>query len=387
MSRKFTDYFPEQVSKILQVGNKTMDLFKSFGYSEIMPSTFAEYEASALYENTIKFVDTDGSVMILRKEFTPKAAEMAVRYNGKYPVKFCYFGRAYQLSPKDAGELREFYQSGLEHFDTVDNIYADIEVIVLAIESLLRLGFENFTIDIGEVNYFKGIAETIGLDDTSAEALCKLVDNKDYIGIENFLIQRNLSGKLMDIFGKLTRLYGKRDKIDLAYNFAKSERSRIAAERLREIFTALAKIGYEKFVSVDFGMVKHLDYYTGIIFSGYISKVGYPVLNGGRYDNLCEKIGKKLYAVGFALKVDVISSLITDSRTLPTNAVFFDESCFDPAIRKVLSSKDQLFFYPHPVNYEKVIEISSKFGFERILYFSKEGMKTIDLNTEVEKGD
>ncbi|AEH51102.1 ATP phosphoribosyltransferase regulatory subunit [Pseudothermotoga thermarum] len=379
MTRKFIDYFPEQVANIQQVGRKALELFKSFGYVEIMPSTFAEYEPSGLYENTIKFVDADGSVMILRKEFTPKAAEMAVKYNGKYPIKFCYFGRAYQLFAKEAGELREFYQAGLEHFDVVDDVYADVEVIVLAIESLLRLGFENFTVDIGEVNYFKGIVEAIGLDDGSSEALCKLVDNKDYIGIENFLIKKGLSSKLVDVFGRLTRLYGKWEKIELAYQFAKNEKSKRAAERIREIYTNICKLGYEKFISVDFGMVKHLDYYTGVIFSGYLANVGYPILNGGRYDNLCEKMGKKLYAIGFALKVDVLSSLLKNSKDFPKHAIFFDQDSFTSAVRYALQNKDKYYFYTHPTNYKTALILAKQFGFERITYFSSNSPVVVDL--------
>ncbi len=387
MTRKFIDYFPEQAANIQEIGRRSLDLFKSFGYVEIMPSTFTEYQPDKLYDNTIKFVDTDGGVMILRKEFTPKAAEMAVKYNGKYPIKFCYFGRAYQLTAKEAGELREFYQSGLEHFDIIDNIYADVEVIVLAIESLLRLGFENFTVDIGEVNYFKGIAESIGLNDEASEALCRLVDNKDYIGIENFLIKRGLSSRTVDIFGKLTRLYGRAEKIKFAYDFAKNEKSKMAAERIGEIFSILSKAGYERFISVDFGMVKHLDYYTGIIFSGYLSQVGYPVLNGGRYDNLCERMGKKLYAVGFALKVDVLSSLMENRSVQPARAIFFSEESFINALQKVLSANGEVYFYPHPVNQEKAVQVATKFGFQRIFYLSSNGLNTIDIVKEATKSD
>lgn len=44
-----------------------------------------------------------------------------------------------------------------------------------------------------------------------------------------------------------------------------------------------------------------IDYYTGMVFECYVPQLGYPIGTGGRYDNLLEKYGKEIPAVGFAL--------------------------------------------------------------------------------------
>ncbi|MFC1517691.1 ATP phosphoribosyltransferase regulatory subunit [Candidatus Margulisiibacteriota bacterium] len=44
-----------------------------------------------------------------------------------------------------------------------------------------------------------------------------------------------------------------------------------------------------------------IDYYTGMVFECYVPELGYPIGTGGRYDNLVEKFGRKMPAVGFAL--------------------------------------------------------------------------------------
>ena len=63
-------------------------------------------------------------------------------------------------------------------------------------------------------------------------------------------------------------------------------------------------MGYLENVTIDLGKVAHLDYYTGIIFEGYVSGVGTSVLSGGRYDCLLKKFGRDLPACGFSVKLD-----------------------------------------------------------------------------------
>ncbi|WP_039764619.1 ATP phosphoribosyltransferase regulatory subunit [Caldicellulosiruptor sp. F32] len=389
MSKKFVDYYPLTSELLEEIRRKTLYLFKKFGYQLIEPSMFEEYEKSRSLngQNSIKFMDSDGTIISLRSEFTPKVAEIGAKNGGEiYPIKYCYFGRAFQFLQQEAGDLREFYQAGVENFHTSDSYYIDLEILILAIESLLQLGVDNFTIDIGEVNFFKGIATDYEIDDASAEILCKLVDKKDYIGIENFLIKKGISEKVIDVFRNLTRLYGKKDKIDDAYKFAKNEISKAAIERLKEIFDKLTNLGYEKYISIDFGMVKHLNYYTGIIFSGYLPKLGYPVLNGGRYDNLCEIFGKKLYAIGFALGVDRILNWMMRSSETEVNlykaALFYKEGFFEIAIEKLLRLEKEVYFCSNPIDIQQAFNISKELKIGEFYYIDEEGIKRYDVEDQ-----
>lgn len=53
-------------------------------------------------------------------------------------------------------------------------------------------------------------------------------------------------------------------------------------------------------------MAPRLNYYTGIIFRGYVSGIGKAVLSGGRYDNLMKNFGVDLKAIGFSLNMDLL---------------------------------------------------------------------------------
>lgn len=73
---------------------------------------------------------------------------------------------------------------------------------------------------------------------------------------------------------------------------------------MKECIQSLNELGCLENVTIDLGKVAHLDYYTGIIFEGYVFGVGTSILSGGRYDCLLKKFGRDLPACGFSVKLD-----------------------------------------------------------------------------------
>ncbi|HEX3029670.1 MAG TPA: ATP phosphoribosyltransferase regulatory subunit, partial [Clostridia bacterium] len=57
-------------------------------------------------------------------------------------------------------------------------------------------------------------------------------------------------------------------------------------------------------------LVRSINYYTGIIFRGFTYGVGFPILSGGRYDNLVEKFGKKCPAIGFSMGINMVMTAL-----------------------------------------------------------------------------
>lgn len=78
------------------------------------------------------------------------------------------------------------------------------------------------------------------------------------------------------------------------------------------------------------GVIGSMDYYTGLIFRGYAKGTGSSVLDGGRYDNMVEKFGTDMPAVGFALKVNDLMKVMgePDERGCTYLAVYDNESRF-----------------------------------------------------------
>ena len=65
---------------------------------------------------------------------------------------------------------------------------------------------------------------------------------------------------------------------------------------------------------LDFSIVNDMNYYSGIIFRGYLPGLASGVLAGGRYDNLLKKMGREGGAIGFAVYLDQFQRLLAPQR-------------------------------------------------------------------------
>ena len=80
------------------------------------------------------------------------------------------------------------------------------------------------------------------------------------------------------------------------------------------IYNDLRRLGLNGRITVDLGLVNRTDYYTGVIFRGYIDGCGEAILSGGRYDKLISEFGYDIPATGFAANVDAIAKTIGNDK-------------------------------------------------------------------------
>ncbi len=86
------------------------------------------------------------------------------------------------------------------------------------------------------------------------------------------------------------------------------ERNRAASaavQELLQVYDALGHYGVLDDIVIDLGVLRRLDYYTGLVFEGYSPDLGYGLLGGGRYDRLLEQFGFSCPATGFAVGMTV----------------------------------------------------------------------------------
>ncbi|MCX7923689.1 MAG: ATP phosphoribosyltransferase regulatory subunit [Clostridia bacterium] len=318
---KWKIYTPEGVQDILfedcfmkrNLEAKIRGLFRSYGYYEIETPTVEFYDAFAAesdlipQETMFKFFDQQGRILVLRPDITiPVARVAATKYKDReYPLKSFYIGNTFKYNELGGGKQKEFTQAGVEVM-CVSAPEADAEVIATAINAVKATGIESFQIDIGQVEFFKGLMEETGLSAQDIEQMRVLIDSKDYLGIEELVKSHNIADNLKELILSLPRLFGSIDVIEKVKKMTSNERSLAALENLKQILEILEDYGLSKYVSIDLGMVQSLNYYTGIIFRGFTYGIGFPILSGGRYDKLVEKFGKNCPATGFSLGINMI---------------------------------------------------------------------------------
>lgn len=300
-----------------ELQRRLMTVFHRYGFKDVQTPTFEYIDvftndcATVDVKDMYKLFDSEGNILVMRPDITPSIARfMATGYNHvTTPKRFCYLGNVFRNTQNYQLKLREFTQAGVELIG-IDNEDADAEIIALVIDSLLASGLKDFQIDIGQSGLFKGLLVEAGLDSEYEEELRKLIDEKNYIAVEELLNSLDMDEAHKRTLLDLPKLFGDVKVIEKARAITTNPLALDALDRLERVYNILCDYGIERYVSFDLGMVSQINYYTGIVFRGYTYGTGVSIVDGGRYDTLIEEFGHKATAVGFAIIVDeVMNSL------------------------------------------------------------------------------
>lgn len=287
--------------------------FTSWGYQEVVTPTFEFADALALgngpdmAEKMFRFFDREGNTLALRPEMTtPIGRLVAARLrNAPKPLRFYYVANVFRYEEPRAGRGREFWQAGVEMLGSTAPA-ADAEVAALALQSLEATGLQSFYVDIGHVGYFHGLLAEAGLDEEGRQAIRRALLHRDYVALEEELNRAPMSAGSKAALAALPRLRGGLDVLDRAAALTSHPQAHAAVEALRAVVAVLQDYGLAHRVGIDLGMIKDLDYYTGMVLEAYADTVGFPLCTGGRYDGLLARFGYPCPATGFVATVDGI---------------------------------------------------------------------------------
>src|SRR5689334_10199341 len=145
-------------------------VFEGWSYEEIIPPIFDYYDVfvkgmgTGPEEQIYRFIDREGNILALRPEFTSLVAKtVATRLaRGPKPIRLYYSGEVLRFEKPKGGRQREFAQVGIEHYGSAAKS-ADIEILLVAVEALQRLGIPGFQINLGSVDFFGGIVDRMEL--------------------------------------------------------------------------------------------------------------------------------------------------------------------------------------------------------------------------------
>ncbi|SEP86625.1 ATP phosphoribosyltransferase regulatory subunit [Lachnospiraceae bacterium RM5] len=307
------DIYGDEYKEKLVVMDKIHNVFVSYGYSDIQTPTFEFFDifnkerGSVPSKDMYKFFDREGNTLVLRPDMTPSVARAVAKYyaDEEMPVRFCYEGNAFINNSEYQGKLKEFTQVGAELIDDTTSD-ADAEIIAMMIEALLSANLDEFQIEIGMPEFFKGLVSDAGFDDDVIEELTELLECKKYFGVEDLLDRNNAPEKYKEIFMEFQSLFGSVEILDKALSLTENKKCVQAVNRLKKIYKILSFYGFEKYISFDLSMLDMYKYYTGIVFKGYTYGTGDAIVTGGRYDNLLKQFGKDAGAIGMAFNIDQI---------------------------------------------------------------------------------
>lgn len=305
------DLYNGECAAKLAVQDKISQVFHLYGYEDIETPTFEYFDifnkerGSVTSREMFKFFDRDNNTLVLKPDMTPAIARCVGKYfsEASVPVRLCYRERTFINSSSYQGRPKEITQTGVELIgDSASG--ADGEMIAMVIDSLKAAGLKEFQVELGQVEFFRGLTEEAGMDRETGETLRDLIENKNYFGVEELLSHQDMLDSLRTVFLRLPELFGSLDQLSQVEAMVKNSRSRKAIERLKKVQTILESYGLADYVSYDLGMLSKYQYYTGIIFKAYTYGTGEYIVTGGRYDKLLVQFGKDVPAVGFAIVID-----------------------------------------------------------------------------------
>ncbi len=328
------DILPDECAAKKEIESTIWTVLASMGYREVELPTFEYYDVFAesggqiSQENMFKFFDEKGRILTLRPDITTSIARMAATKEdlSVLPKRYCYTGNVFRAEETQGARQREFTQAGIELIGSYTP-EADAEVISAAIESVLAIGIDEFSMEIGQVAFFNGLVEQAGLSADATERLRERIDSKDSLGIRELVSELDIGDDIKKLLSELPSLFGGSEVLDRADVEGLNATSKAALDNIRRIFNLLTLYGFEKYISIDLGMLQSIDYYTGTIFKCYTHGVGFPICAGGRYDNLLGHFGVKAGAVGAAFGINRIMAALRSkgaqhSNTLSASVIF-----------------------------------------------------------------
>ena len=311
-------------------------LFEGFGYSEVVTPGIEFYDAFSgsarnfRQESLYKLTDSKGRLIVMRPDSTIPIARLAATRlkESDTPLRLYYNQSVFSNNALLKGRSDEVVQAGIELIGGDNVMRADLAVLCTAVEALASFDKDNFRLEIGHIGYFKELVNQLNLDEDVIEEIRMLISSKNFPAL-NDLLDEIGDNDITRALQQLPSLFGGIDVLDKASDIYANDKITGILYNLRKVFSRLSSLGYEGKISVDLGIVSHTDYYTGIVFKGYLSEVGQSVLKGGRYDNLIGSFGKEMPAVGFGVNVDSVARHLerigANPASKPVDAVIFGE--------------------------------------------------------------
>lgn len=293
-----------------RICQRLAEVFGRWGFTEIEVPLLHPVEdlepvaGPRLMESSYKVIDHQGRVLCLRPDFTAAISSMVT---GQWaceprPLRLSYFGPVFR---RKASGMQEVPQAGVENIGSPQG-EPDAECIAVALEGLEAVGVREVHVALGDAGVLRAWLDQAGLAPDTLRRTVQALSGKDLVSLERLLGD---TGGLDRSFQELLGTRGDVNVLDRALKAWKGSPLEPHLEALRSTYRHLRAMGLGEGITVDLGLLRDLDYYTGLVFDVYVRGLGEPVAGGGRYDDLLGRLGGAEAAVGFAYNVEAISKI------------------------------------------------------------------------------
>ena len=304
----------DEMIKIEYVRQIFLETSKAFRFNLIEPSPIellSVLEAKSgpsIRDEIYQFKDKGDREVALRFDFTVGLTRYATsQKNLKLPAKFSSFGGVWRYDEPQKGRYRFFHQWNIETFGNL-NVEHDAELIEFTSIFFANLKLQNISIEINHrklvESYINQIFESN--DTTLLHDIFRAVDKVQKKSKDEILQEYKQKGHSPEKLEKIlefSNLKGTPSEIEQSFDTSSLD----GWNELCNLYDSLKNRGTDN-IRINFGIVRGLDYYSGIVFEAFdtTSDLG-ALVGGGRYDSLPKVFGRDdLGATGVAGGVERI---------------------------------------------------------------------------------
>ena len=300
------DFLPDEMEKRRFYENRLRHVARTFGFREVETPIFEEAELFILrsgpnvLNELYAFKDKGDRDIALRPEMTAPAIRMFVNgmSNDPKPIKIFYFGQCFRYERPQSGRYREFFQFGAELIGSATP-QTDAEVIAMASSMIENLGLREYKLRIGHIGVLRQKIADAGVPKERAAEVLQKLDKKLYDEARPLLSEMGVSESAMEDIFDLTETVGGVEVLDKVPGEA--------GDWLRQVVSYLDAMGVPT-PEIDLGVVRGLDYYTGMVFEAEAPALGAEkqICGGGSYTLSQLFGGEEVFSTGFAIGFDRI---------------------------------------------------------------------------------
>lgn len=345
LPRGMKDFEYQENANIEHIRNHFKKLSDLYGFSFMDPSpiellsVLETKSGPAIRDEIYYFKDKGDREVALRFDFTVGLTRYAsMQKSMRLPAKISAFGGVFRYDEPQKGRYRYFHQWDIEIYGK-PGLESDAEIIELTSRLFDSLLLKNITLDINHRNLVESfINQTFDSKDTvlvsdmlraidkiqkksKQDILNEFKDRYDESKLEKILEFSQIKGNILEIESKI-------DTTNLE-----------SWDELKQLFSSLENRGVAN-IRINFGIVRGLDYYSGMVFEVFDknSKLG-ALAGGGRYDSLTKAFGRDdIGAAGVAGGVERIiltmqeQGIITETKQKRISVLYINEDMQKVAI-------------------------------------------------------
>lgn len=320
------DFLFEEMKSHRDVEIVLREVFENYAYSEIKTPLFENLDlfttksGEQIVEQLYNFEDKSGRELALRPELTAPVARLYLNemQRSLKPIKLYYYGSCFRYERPQAGRFRQFWQFGCELLGA-KSPEAEAEILALVVSALNKLGLntqKTTEIHIGHLGIVKSLFVEFNVSNENQEKIMILIDKQDEKNLIKYFDNnsKDISSELKNILLKLIHLIGGEEILDELEGLITNYQDAInALNDFRDLINTLNAFNVDSSnYTINLGIARGLDYYTGMVFEVYVPELGTQkqICGGGSYNLIKSFGGEDISSTGFAFGFDRLLNAI-----------------------------------------------------------------------------